>query len=290
MSRPRSKADFTAGVVVWDGEAQYRALELRVHSDSLYAMQPRKGKAVKSSYHTSGQFHFKIGNSLASTPTIELPPRFTKEEAFPLDHKRRCLFSTSLENAPTLLQYAGQLYDRRIDLRLPKLNGCLLLQLYLGSDSGQPLLFETEDYVEATITERSFSGADYDFCVRFAVISSEPVYRRVTDAEISRAWLEAGSDLGIRVIAPFPVRFSEKESILYEAHVLDFGGSKGMVVGVLDRDEICDVRRRNGYCGSDLAPVYRKYSRELFIETLNDWQWSGEKGGAPPWYTGKKWG
>jgi hypothetical protein len=49
-----------------------------------------------------------------------------------------------------------------------------------------------------------------------------------------RAWLEAETDLGIRVVAPFPVKFSEEESVLYEAHVLDFGGPMGMVVGILD--------------------------------------------------------
>jgi len=119
MARPRSKPDFTAGVVLSDEVMERRALELRVRADNLYAVQPRRGKAVKSSYHSSGQFHFKIGGFAASKPTIELPPRFVKESAFPLGHGRRCLFAISLENAPTLLQYTGQPYDYRIDLKLP---------------------------------------------------------------------------------------------------------------------------------------------------------------------------
>jgi hypothetical protein len=122
MAQPRSKPDFTAGVVLADEARHCRALELRVQSGNLYAMQPRREKSVKSSYHASGQFHFKIGGSAPITPTIELPPRFIKESAFRLGPERRCLFAISLENAPTLLQYTGQPYDQRIDLTLPKVD------------------------------------------------------------------------------------------------------------------------------------------------------------------------
>ncbi len=289
MARPRSKPDFTAGVVVSDGTKQCRALELRVHSDNLYAMQPRQGKSVKSSYHSSGQFHFKVGGSAPITPTIELPPRFMKECTFPLDGGPRCLFATSLENAPTLLQYTGQPYDQRVDLKLPKVDGLFVLELYLGSTSGKSFEYDDESYAEATITERTFSGAGYDFCLRFAVVSSRPVYRRILDDHISKAWLNAATDLGIRVVAPFPVKLSRDESLMYEAHILDFGGPNGIVVGLIERDHIGDMRGRHGYGSSDLSSEYREYKRELFIDTLNDWQWFGQKGEEPSWYTGKKW-
>jgi hypothetical protein len=285
MARPRSKPEFTAGVVLVDEVREYRVLELRVQSGNLYAMQPRRGKAVKSSYHASGQFHFKIGGSAPITPTIELPPQFIKESVFPLGHERRCLFAISLENAPTLLQYTGQPYDHRINLKLPKMDELFVLELYLGSASGRRLVDETE----ATIKEHSFSGAGYDFCLRLAVISSRPVYRRTLDEQISRAWLNAATDLGIRVVVPFSILVSTDESLLYEAHIVDFGGPKGMVVGIPERDPIADLRSRQGYGSSDLSAVYRQYQRELFIDTLNDWQWFGEKGEAPSWYTGKSW-
>jgi hypothetical protein len=286
MSRPRSKTDLTAGVVLSNGSTECRALELRVQSDHLYAMQPRRGKAVKSSYHASGQFHFKIGDSPPITQTVELPPKFIKERAFALGHERRCLFAISLENA-NLLQYTGQPYDCRIDLKLPKVDGLLALELYLGKTSGRRFAYETNGYAEATIEERSFSGAGYDFCLRFSVVSSLPVYRRMLDENISRAWLDAAIDLGIRAEAPFPVTVSTEEALLYEAHIVDFGGPKGMVVGLIDRDYSGDPRSRHAYGSSDLSEVYREYKRELFIETLNDWQWFGQQGGAPSWYTGK---
>jgi hypothetical protein len=288
MARPRSKPDFTAGVVLLDQGRECRVLELRIQSGNIYAMQPRRGKAVKSSYHASGQFHFKIGDSGPITPTIELPPRFVKERAILLGHERRCLFAISLENAPTLLQYTGQPFDRRIDLKLPNVNGLFVLELYLGSTSGRPWTDERKDGAEATITEHRFSGAGYDFCLRFAVISPQPVYKRVLDDHISEAWVQAATDLGIRVTAPFPMMVSTEESLVYEAHMLDFGGPKGLIVGVIDRDD-GDIRQFHGYGRSDLSERYRHYERELFIDTLNDWQWFGKKGEEPLWYTGKKW-
>jgi hypothetical protein len=52
-------------------------------------------------------------------------------------------------------------------------------------------------------------------------------------------------------------------------------------------------RVRPGEKGSRLLvlqyPGCRRYNRQLFIDTLNDWGWFGEKGAEPPWYTGKPW-
>jgi len=111
--------------------------------------------------------------------------------------------------------------------------------------------------------------------------------RRV-DGAISRAWLEAAKDLEIRVIAPLAVHDPENEPIIYEAHILDFGGVKGTVVGVLD-DKMGDIRATQGYYYSNLAPLYRDYSRQRFIDTLNDWGWFGPAELQPAWYTGKPW-
>jgi hypothetical protein len=125
--------------------------------------------------------------------------------------------------------------------------------------------------------------------LRLAVISSRLVYKRTLDEHISRAWLDAAADLRIRVVAPFAVPVSPGESQLYEAQIADFGGPKGMVVGLLDRDHLGDIRSGLGYASSDLTAGYRQYDRNLFIDTLNDWQWFGQEGEAPSWYTGKKW-
>jgi hypothetical protein len=111
---------------------------------------------------------------------------------------------------------------------------------------------------------------------------------RVLDNRVSAAWLEAAADLGISVIAPFSLKNATGEVIAYEAHILDFGGPMGTVVGGLE-DDVGDARRQSGFFLSNLANSYQKYDPQLFIDTLNDWQWFGEKGKEPCWYTGKPW-
>ena len=108
------------------------------------------------------------------------------------------------------------------------------------------------------------------------------------DSQISEAWLEAAADLGIKVVVPFPLKTESGETQWFEAYIADFGGPKGTVVGNQDsRTE--DIRQRLGYYPSNLFPSYRTYNRQHFIDTLNDWGWSGAKGQEPPWYTGKPW-
>jgi len=111
---------------------------------------------------------------------------------------------------------------------------------------------------------------------------------RIVDEAISQAWLEAAKDLGIRVAAPFTVQIGGDELVTYEAHVLDFGGPKGSVIGVLD-DKLGDCRATHGYYCSNLAPSYRRYDRQFFIDALNDWGWFGPTALRPAWYTGKSW-
>ena len=106
------------------------------------------------------------------------------------------------------------------------------------------------------------------------------------DIEISNAWTEAAADLGIRVVAPFSL-VADDQSVMFEAHILDFGGPKGAVVGNHESD--FGVAKAFGYWSSNLYPSYRKYNRQLFIDTLNDWGWFGDGGAKPIWYTGKPW-
>lgn len=110
---------------------------------------------------------------------------------------------------------------------------------------------------------------------------------RVVDEAISQAWLDAAKDLGIRVAAPFTVQ-ADEEPVTYEAHVVDFGGPKGTVVGVLE-EKLDDCRATQGFYRSNLSPSCRSYERQHFIFTLNDWGWYGPEGLRPAWYTGESW-
>jgi hypothetical protein len=111
------------------------------------------------------------------------------------------------------------------------------------------------------------------------------------DGEIMGAWKQAARDLGIRVEIPFTMKMENGDIDFYEGHVLDFGGPKGAVFGAIDVDEnSTKSRTENGYFTSDLGLRYRRYDRQFFIDTLDDWKWFGPEGGQPNWYTGKNWG
>jgi hypothetical protein len=89
------------------------------------------------------------------------------------------------------------------------------------------------------------------------------------------------------VIAPFDIAIESGETVTYEAFIPDFGGPAGTVIGVLDDPVPDPIRAKRGYYYSNLAPSYRQYRRDLFIETLNDWQWFGDAQRTPHWYSGK---
>ncbi len=114
------------------------------------------------------------------------------------------------------------------------------------------------------------------------------------DQEIVDAWNKAAVDLGIRVTAPFMLIDENGRQETYEALIHDFGGPRGTLTGKIDRfgpyhGDHTESRSKAGYFASNLANGYRKYDRELFAATLDDWQWFGEEGQQPSWYTGKPW-
>jgi hypothetical protein len=114
---------------------------------------------------------------------------------------------------------------------------------------------------------------------------------REVDQAIINAWLEAARDLGIRVTAPFSIVSENGETETYEALIHDFGGPKGTLTGRIVGYQ-CDPtepRAKSGYYASNLSNSYRCYDRNRFVATLDDWQWFGETGKHPSWYTGKPW-
>jgi hypothetical protein len=99
------------------------------------------------------------------------------------------------------------------------------------------------------------------------------------------AWEAAGRELGIRVRAPVNIDGSG-----FPVLVEQFGSPKGALPLLLDDRERYEIAKRAGYFTSLLNPEsYCTFTRKLFEDTLNDWQWFGE-GAAPSWYTGEPWG
>jgi hypothetical protein len=111
-----------------------------------------------------------------------------------------------------------------------------------------------------------------------------------TRERMIQAWREAGIDLSVRVTAPFRlVREGEEADVIALVH--DFGCRAGAIVGALDDDRaiLAKLTSAAGYFVSLVNPeCYSTYTREKFIDTLNDWQYFGPLP-IPSWYTGKPW-
>jgi hypothetical protein len=108
--------------------------------------------------------------------------------------------------------------------------------------------------------------------------------------DMTEAWLEAGVDLGVRVIAPYTVQSGHGE-INVLAYLPDFGSRKGTLVFSMRDDEGVQSLSSAGFFCSQLNPEeYGCYDRDLFIATLTDWQWLSTIGKLPQWYTGEPWG
>jgi hypothetical protein len=116
---------------------------------------------------------------------------------------------------------------------------------------------------------------------------------RLTEVEskVVAAWREAERDLGIRFTSPFILSTTDGERLEFLGLVHDFGRRLGMLISVIE-EPACAVRVPTGddYGRSQLAADYGEYRRQLFIDTLDDWQFLGPDSERPAWYTGKTWG
>ena len=111
---------------------------------------------------------------------------------------------------------------------------------------------------------------------------------------IRSAWIQAGEDLGIEVVAPARVTV-ESETIEAIALLPEFGLSRAMVLfGRFDASDadhraVLKLLQEHGFGFSHLSASYENYDRDLFVGTLNDWGWAANDD-APDWYTGQPWG
>ena len=96
--------------------------------------------------------------------------------------------------------------------------------------------------------------------------------------QLAAAWRQAADDLGIAV----EVRGDD-------VWVADFGSEAGMLVSMTGPVEELASRASKYRCGwSALGDIYMEYSREPFVDALNDWGWYGS-GPAPSWYSAEPW-
>ena len=108
--------------------------------------------------------------------------------------------------------------------------------------------------------------------------------------KIVAAWLEASKDLGVTLVAPYRIETGGPRPLWCEAFIPDFGSPKGAIaISSRSRRVVRPILRETSRWHSDLGDSYARYSRKLFIETLNDWGWFGQEHLKPDWYTGEPW-
>jgi hypothetical protein len=105
---------------------------------------------------------------------------------------------------------------------------------------------------------------------------------------MSRAWIAASADLGIRVVAPASITLKNGHSKQVEAHILDFGSPKG-ALAISELSRMLDSSLFEQW-SSILMDTYERYDRQLFVDTLDDWGWFGDRESVPDWYSGAVWG
>lgn len=110
------------------------------------------------------------------------------------------------------------------------------------------------------------------------------------DQRIAEAWQAACADLGIHIKTPFTLTQKDGAAVQYIALVEHFGSEKGMLLLSDSTDSMpMNVAQANGYGYSCLSHGYENYERERFVDTLNDWGWTGPRSETPDWYTGEPW-
>ena len=110
------------------------------------------------------------------------------------------------------------------------------------------------------------------------------------ESRVVDAWRKAAADLGIRFSSPLAVttRGRQIECIGFVHH---FGRRVGTLISVHEQPssliDLVTSGRDDDYFISVLGAGYADYNRQLFIDTLDDWQFFGADSERPSWYSGK---
>jgi hypothetical protein len=117
------------------------------------------------------------------------------------------------------------------------------------------------------------------------------------ETKVVAAWNQAAKDLGIRFTSPFTINTPDGRTVEFLGFIHQFGRRLGTLITVLHEPSSSaklsasdDYFTNDDYFSSVLGSIYGEYDRELFIATLDDWQFLGAETERPAWYSGKSWG
>lgn len=102
-------------------------------------------------------------------------------------------------------------------------------------------------------------------------------------------WETAAKDLGLEITAPFHLTLPSGTQVEALFLVKNFGADNGMLV-LMDFNEVKScineiISEGFGFSILDEPVENELYSRQDFIELLEDWSWSGAEKNKPMWLT-----
>ena len=109
------------------------------------------------------------------------------------------------------------------------------------------------------------------------------------EAKVTAAFREAGLQLGVEVVAPFQLPHPERHTLCI-AHLPHFSRRLGIVVlptrppSFETDNQLRAHVEMLGYSPSFVnVTVYQKFERDLFIDTLREWGFTGPTEKRPSW-------
>ncbi len=156
-----------------------------------------------------------------------------------------------------------------------------------GAKIGEILAYEQPDNLFVNFVSEDLSfGFQMTYSISRYLAESRGTHYEMKENEMVQSWHEAAKDLNVDIQSPFTFLTNERE-LTFQLLIKNFGSRNGTLVYSTDRMDSIDVPQKYGYYCSVLNPLsYNNYDRELFIETLNDWGFYGNKEDKPEWYVG----
>jgi hypothetical protein len=114
------------------------------------------------------------------------------------------------------------------------------------------------------------------------------------ESKVVEAWRQAARELGIQFTSPFTATTRGGKRVECIGLVHHFGRRGGTIISVLHQpsslSDLVGKWQNEEYFISVLGSGYGNYNRQLFVDTLDDWQFFGPDSARPEWYAGKYWG
>ena len=108
-------------------------------------------------------------------------------------------------------------------------------------------------------------------------------------SNLINAWRHAMTDLQIIIQTPYILTTESNKNLKFELLVENFGSKHGTLIFAIGENINVEIIKKHGYYCSFLGETYSIYNRQLFIDTLNDWGYFGDKSLTPNWYAGHPW-